>query len=125
MNADEFGNYIKGLRKSKNMTIRQVELYSGVSHSYISQLENGKKGIPSPPVLKKISKAMKVSYDLLMEKAGYIEQDEESELKELLQDPQTDLMFKDWKSMDSKQREEAIQMIKFILYKDKNENNSK
>ncbi|WP_054704849.1 helix-turn-helix transcriptional regulator [Bacillus sp. JCM 19041] len=76
MNAEEFGLYIKELRKSKKMTIRQVELYSGVSNSYLSQLENGKKGIPSPKVLKKLSKAMKVSYEMLMQKAEYIETDE-------------------------------------------------
>lgn len=72
MEAKEFGVYIRGLRKNKEMTIRQLELYSGVSNSYMSQLENGKRGIPSPDILKKLSSGLKVDYNTLMIKAGYM-----------------------------------------------------
>lgn len=73
MKAKEFGEYIRGLRKSKKITIRQIELYEGVSNSYLSLLENGKRGIPSPDILKKLSKALDVNYEQLMEKAGYLD----------------------------------------------------
>lgn len=72
MKAIEFGQYVKKLRKNKGMTIRQLELYSGVSNSYLSLLENGKRGIPSPEVLKKISVPLDHSYHDLMAKAGYL-----------------------------------------------------
>lgn len=76
MEAKDFGLFLKRLRNEKNMTIRQLELYSKVSNAYLSQLENGKRGIPSPEILDKLSKPLGVSYEELMEKAGYITKEE-------------------------------------------------
>lgn len=77
MNAKEFGEYLKGLRREKKLTIRQLDLYSGVSNSYISQMERGSRGIPSPDILKKLSKPLGVTYEELMSKAGYFDSGEE------------------------------------------------
>lgn len=74
MEAVDFGSYLKGLRKGKKLTIRQLDLYSGVSHSYISQMERGSRGIPSPDILQKLSKPLGIEYEELMKKAGYIEE---------------------------------------------------
>src|SRR5690625_4813474 len=74
MEAKKFGSYIRKLRNDRELTIRQLELYSGVSNSYLSQLENGKRGIPSPEIIKKLSKGLKIDYNLLMIKAGYMEE---------------------------------------------------
>lgn len=82
MDASEFGKYLRGLRKSKKMTIRQLELYAGVSNAYLSHIENGKRGIPSPDILKKLSTPLGVDYDELMEKAGYIEDNNKEAKKE-------------------------------------------
>jgi transcriptional regulator with XRE-family HTH domain len=68
----EFGKYLKSLRKEAKLTIRQLEEKSGVSNAYLSQLENGKRGLPSPETLNKIHKHLNISYDVLMEKAGHI-----------------------------------------------------
>ena len=74
MEAVDFGSYLKGLRKGKKLTVRQLDLYSGVSHSYISQMERGSRGIPSPDILQKLSKPLGIEYEELMKKAGYIEE---------------------------------------------------
>lgn len=74
MKAKDFGLYIRKLRNEKKLTIRQLELYSGVSNSYLSQLENGKRGIPSAEVLKKLSSPLGVTQSELMIKAGYIDE---------------------------------------------------
>lgn len=71
MQAKEFGEFLRSIRNERGLTIRQIETYSGVSNSYLSQVENGKRSIPSPDILKKLAPALKVSYELLMEKAGY------------------------------------------------------
>jgi transcriptional regulator with XRE-family HTH domain len=73
LEAVEFGHYLKSLRKDKGLTIRQVELYSGVSNAYLSQLENGKRGIPSPEILRKLSDCLDVPYEELMKNAGYLD----------------------------------------------------
>lgn len=76
MKAEDFSRYLRGLRKEKKLTIRQLDMYSGVSHSYISQMERGDRGIPSPDILKKLAKPLGVEYEELMERAGYITKEE-------------------------------------------------
>lgn len=72
VNVEEFGKYIKKLREEKGYSIRELEKHSGVSNAYLSQIENGKRGIPKPEILKKLYGPLDVDYDTLMEKAGYI-----------------------------------------------------
>lgn len=72
MDKVEFGLYLKKIRKERGLTIHQVETYTGVSNSYISLLERGKRDIPSPTILEKLAPLYKVPYDELMEAAGYI-----------------------------------------------------
>jgi SOS regulatory protein LexA len=75
-----FGAFLKQLRKNKGLTIRQLEKLSGVSNAYLSQIENGKRGMPNPEILKKIHGPLGVGYDDLMERAGYISPELRSEL---------------------------------------------
>lgn len=79
-NEFEFGSYIKVLRKNAKLTIRQLQDKSGVSNAYLSQIENGKRGLPTPEILMKIHGPLGVPYDELMEKAGYISSEIRSEL---------------------------------------------
>ncbi|MED1906154.1 helix-turn-helix domain-containing protein [Cytobacillus firmus] len=80
MNEIEFGQYLKSLRKEKKLTIRQLESLSGVSNAYLSQLENGKRGIPSPEILKKIHHHLDVDFDEIMLKAGHISDETKDKL---------------------------------------------
>jgi len=64
---------LKDIRKQKGFTIREVAHRSGVSAAYISQLENGNRGIPSPDIIQKLSDGLNVSYTELMKAAGYLE----------------------------------------------------
>lgn len=70
-----FYNQLRGLRKLKGFTIREVASRSGVSTAYISQLENGNRGLPSPEILKKLSEGLNTPYAELMKLAGYLEDD--------------------------------------------------
>lgn len=70
-----FYHQLKDLRKLKGYTIREVADRSGVSAAYISQLENGHRGVPSPDVLMKLSEGLNASYEALMQAAGYLEPD--------------------------------------------------
>ncbi|MED4403728.1 transcriptional regulator [Metabacillus fastidiosus] len=82
LNAIEFGKFLKRIREEKGLTLREIQELSGVSNSYLSQLENGKRGLPSPDILKKIYQSLDVDYYELMEKAGYIVSGHE-QIKEL------------------------------------------
>lgn len=68
-----FYDQLKDLRKSKGFSIREVASRSGVSAAYISQLENGNRGLPSPEILQKLSDGLNTSYSSLMEMAGYLQ----------------------------------------------------
>ncbi|WP_235941639.1 helix-turn-helix domain-containing protein [Paenibacillus puerhi] len=68
-----FYEQLKGLRRTKGFTIRELADRSGVSAAYISQLENGNRGVPSPDVLMKLSEGLNIPYTELMKIAGYLE----------------------------------------------------
>jgi|SRR5271165_305052 len=67
------GEFLRTIRLSIPMTLREAEDASGVSNAYLSQLEQGKILKPSPHFLHKLAGAYGVSYEALMEKAGYVD----------------------------------------------------
>jgi transcriptional regulator with XRE-family HTH domain len=70
----ELGALLTDLRTAKGLSLREVEEATGkaVSNAYLSQLENGKIKKPSPNVLHSLAEVHSVSYEALMEKAGYL-----------------------------------------------------
>lgn len=67
----KYGDFLKALRLKKGLTLREVEAQTGVSNAYLSQLETGKVKQPSPSNLYKLVDLYEVSYEELMERAGY------------------------------------------------------
>lgn len=62
--SNAFGDYLKELRG--NRSLREVSNISGISHTYIRNLELGKKTDPSKDTLRKLANSYGVSYiDLL------------------------------------------------------------
>ncbi|MCY8520975.1 helix-turn-helix domain-containing protein [Bacillus atrophaeus] len=70
----EFGEQLRTLREERKLTVNQLAIYSGVSAAGISRIENGKRGVPKPATIKKLAEALKIPYEDLMKKAGYIEE---------------------------------------------------
>lgn len=74
----ELGDFIRKIRLHKKMSLRDAAEKIGISHSYLSVIENGldprsKAPVkPTPETLGYISKAYNVEYNKLMELAGYI-----------------------------------------------------
>ena len=58
----ELGTTIRRMRKEKKLTIRKLAELSGVSHPYLSQLENGRNDNPSPAIIGKIARGLRVEY---------------------------------------------------------------
>ena len=67
------GQYLASIRADRGMTLRQVEdaTERQVSNAYLSQIENGRVGHPSPNILFALADLYKVSFENLMERAGY------------------------------------------------------
>jgi len=68
------GQYLANVRTSKRMSLREVEEATGgdVSNAYLSQLEHDRISKPSPNILYSLAEVYAVSYETLMEKAGYL-----------------------------------------------------
>jgi transcriptional regulator with XRE-family HTH domain len=71
--VSDFGSEIRKIRKAKDLSLKEVGRRGGLSHSYISQIENGKRTNPTYSVIKKLSKGLGFSYLELLEIAGYFE----------------------------------------------------
>ncbi|WP_203332622.1 helix-turn-helix domain-containing protein [Planococcus beigongshangi] len=71
----KFGEYIKKIRTEKGLSMRELERRSGISQSYISQLEKGSQQNPKTDTIQKLANGLNTSYKDLMEKAGIIEVD--------------------------------------------------
>ena len=65
------GQYLRALRDTKGLSLRQVEGQSGISNAFVSQMESGKVKQPSPVMLYKLAELYGVPYESLMELAGY------------------------------------------------------
>ena len=70
------GEYLASIRKDRKMTLRQVEEATNkkVSNAYLSQVENNKIRQPSPNILHALSELYAISFENLMEMAGYFVQ---------------------------------------------------
>lgn len=68
------GQHLASIRQDRRLTLRDVEMATDkeVSNAYLSQIENGKIRKPSPNVLLALSRVYKISYEHLMEMAGYV-----------------------------------------------------
>lgn len=73
----KFGTYMRQLRKSKGLTLKQVEHAAKVSNAYISQIERAQRNPPHPDILKRLAAAYEVTHRELLIAAGYLEDPEE------------------------------------------------
>jgi transcriptional regulator with XRE-family HTH domain len=68
-----FGKYLKKLRLTAGMSLREVESKTGISNGYLSQLENGHRKRAQPEKIKKLANLLGASYVEMMEKAGHFD----------------------------------------------------
>ncbi|MGG4141834.1 helix-turn-helix transcriptional regulator [Paenibacillus algorifonticola] len=83
MEPKEFGEYLRKLRKGKKLTLEALGIEIGYTKAYLSNIENGRRGIPSPEILKKLAPFLGVSHTELMEHAGYISKKEITQLTDI------------------------------------------
>lgn len=76
MSNNNFGEYLRNIRKKRGLTVLKLSDLSGVSQGFLTNIENGKRKKPSPDILKKLAQPLEVSYGSLMEEAGYSKDEE-------------------------------------------------
>ena len=80
--ARAFGEYLRAERKLANISQRELARLSGVSDSYLSQMERGLYR-PSPEILKAIAEAFKVPPSTLYALFGWLGDGDESDSAEV------------------------------------------
>ena len=98
----DFGEFLRSLRERQKMSVRDVAAKTGVSVSYITQIENGRRKAPGPDVLKKLAPAYNVPVRDLLKAAGYMDDiepirpsvNEEEEIDRAYRYAQSDPQFK-------------------------------
>lgn len=68
------GQYLASIRTDRKMTLREVEEATSkqVSNAYLSQIENDKIQKPSPNILHALAELYAISFEKLMDMAGYL-----------------------------------------------------
>lgn len=114
---ETLGRTLKKTREIASLTLREVEISTGISNAYLSQLENDKIKKPSANILYKLASVYKIDLNVLLVAAGIIEKsDQKPEGKSLLE--REIAFYKD--ELSSEEEEEIVRFIKFIRYKNKN-----
>lgn len=80
----DIGEYLRSLREGQKLSLREVAAKTGVSVSYITQIENGRRKAPGPEVLKRLAPAYNVPVRDLLRAAGYL--DDIKEIRSVLSD---------------------------------------
>lgn len=72
--GSSLGKYLSSIRGDRGLSLRAVEERTGkqVSNAYLSQIENDQIAQPSPNILHALADLYEISFETLMEKAGYI-----------------------------------------------------
>jgi transcriptional regulator with XRE-family HTH domain len=67
------GQQLRIARELRKLSLRDVEIGTGISNAYLSQLENDKIKKPSPQFLGKLSALYSLDFQKMMEAAGYVD----------------------------------------------------
>lgn len=70
--VSRLGNRLRKLRLKKGASLRAVEIETGISNAYLSQLERGIATNPAPAKLKALANYLDVPYMDLLDHAGYL-----------------------------------------------------
>jgi transcriptional regulator with XRE-family HTH domain len=133
-----FGKFLKDLRKKKNLTIDRLAKLAGISPSYLSRIERGKRNVPNALLLKKLAPHLELSSEDMMIAAGYLNRDlheknpvynslepAPAHWQEIIKDPSLDAALREIGSLTEKEKEWLLVYLKVIkLHRDKREKKS-
>ena len=124
----DFGKHLKRLRESRGYSIRQLAYKSGVSYGQISRVEQGTRGTPKPETIEKLAKGLGISYDYLMELAGYVEPekpDQPVEMTEFLRNANVLFLGQPLTKQDKQRVEDVLTALFFDALKKRREREEK
>ena len=71
--GSSLGQTIRKAREDRGLSLRALELMTGISNAHLSQLETGRIEQPSMALLYSVSEALELDYTSLLRLAGHVE----------------------------------------------------
>jgi len=102
------GTRIKGLRKEKKITLKELAEKTDISISFLSDIENQRSN-PSLERLEEIAKALNTTIAYLMGETPTVD----DELLVVLSDPDLRVAFEDWESWTDEEKRDLLEFIEF------------
>lgn len=106
----KFGEYLHKLRDERNWSLRDIQekTKGEVSNAYLSQLESGKKNIPTLKVIQKLADAFGLPIEVLLKEAGYGSPDVAAK-------KEANVIFRGYEQLSPKNRQIMQEMLKTLL----------
>ena len=114
---ENFGQYFKRLREEQRLSLRETQARSGVSISYIAQIERGLRPPPGVDVLKRLAPVYNVPLLDLLKAAGHMDE----AVPGITEDEEVDMAFRfvmddpRYKSGTRLQGELSLEVKRFIV----------
>jgi transcriptional regulator with XRE-family HTH domain len=108
-----FGQLMKEARKRKEKTLKEVSQVAGLSLSYISDIEQGRRKAPAEDVVKKIEAFLEIA-DGALAKAAKAEKNVQAEVKTIFR-RRPELNMQLLRAADDCSEEELTEMINEML----------
>ena len=102
------GTRIKGLRKEKKITLKELAEKTDISISFLSDIENQRSN-PSLERLEEIAKALNTTIAYLMGETPTVD----DELLVVLSDPDLRVAFEDWENWTDEEKRDLLEFIEF------------
>lgn len=106
----KFGEYLRGLRESMGMTLRDVEREASISNAFLSQVERGERGIPSVKVLSRLCKVYGKTVSEMVKSA-----EEALGGGKIIEDSELDFVARGFEKLSPPERDEFKSWLKYKL----------
>jgi len=110
------GKILKEARELKQLSLRELEIQSGISNAYLSQLENDKIKKPSANTLYRLSELFNMNFDELMITAGIVEKK-----KETTSNSANFAFSSAMGDLNDEERDKIMEYLKFLRHQSKND----
>lgn len=131
-NSLVFGEYLKQLRLKRELTLKKLANLAGLSPSYLSRIERGKRNIPNARFLNKLAPHLNLSPQEIMIAAGYLNKEQDtlygnnevedpfSPWQDIIKDPSLHAALKEVEPLSDSEKEGLLLFLKAIkLHRDK------
>lgn len=113
--GEKLGAFLKQCRIEKGYSLKKAKERTGISEAYLWQLENNKRGVPRPDILKKLADGYDVPAETLLQYAGYSvgPVDEKKEIN-----TKKKVLFRDYDKLSDAGKKELKVLMRWLQEKD-------